>query len=263
MHTMIDAGVNLTSAQFDKDRADVIQRAKDAKINNMLLIGCDLITSQESLDLAKTHQFVSTAGIHPHDAKDAPEDYIAQITQLARAPQVVAIGECGLDFNRDFSPRDQQEKICRAQLALAQQLNMPAYLHERDAHERMRALLLEHRIKGVLHCFTGDRQALKFYLDYGLMIGVTGWVCDERRGQQLRELIQYIPSDRLLIETDAPYLLPRTLSPKPKSRRNEPAYLHAVAEQIALLKNTDVDTIAAHSRDNFNALFMAQKQSAQ
>ncbi|KZN68660.1 hypothetical protein N473_00290 [Pseudoalteromonas luteoviolacea CPMOR-1] len=261
MQTMIDAGVNLTSSQFDKDRADVVLRAKSQHISNMLLIGCDLASSDDSLALAQTYQLVSTAGIHPHDAKDAPDDFIAQIMRLASSPHVVAIGECGLDFNRDFSPRDTQERICSAQFALAQQLNMPAYIHERDAHDRMKGLLSEHQLDGVLHCFTGDKQALKFYLDYGLMIGITGWVCDERRGQQLRDLIKYIPNDRLLIETDAPYLLPRTLSPKPKSRRNEPAYLPAVAEQIALLKNTDRESIAMCSSSNFNALFMAKPQS--
>ncbi|KZN56306.1 TatD family hydrolase [Pseudoalteromonas luteoviolacea] len=261
MQTMIDAGVNLTSSQFDKDRADVVARAKANHISNMLLIGCDLPSSEQSLALANTHQLVSTAGIHPHDAKDAPDDFIAQITHLAKSPQVVAIGECGLDFNRDFSPRDIQAHVCNEQFKLAQQLDMPAYIHERDAHEHMKTLLSDHQIKGVLHCFTGDKQALKFYLDYGLMIGITGWVCDERRGQQLRELIPYIPNDRLLIETDAPYLLPRTLSPKPKSRRNEPAYLLAVVTQIAELKSTDFDTIAMHSSANFNALFMANQSS--
>ncbi|MBQ4813887.1 TatD family hydrolase [Pseudoalteromonas luteoviolacea] len=259
---MIDAGVNLTSSQFDKDREQMLDRAREAGISNMLLIGCDLESSIASLSLAQTHGFCSTVGVHPHDAKDAPRDLIKQLHEIAKSSEVVAIGECGLDFNRDFSPRPVQERICSEQLGLAQQLSMPVYLHERDAHTRLQALLSEVQVNGVLHCFTGDKQALKYYLDYGLMIGVTGWVCDERRGQQLRELIQYIPDDRLLIETDAPYLLPRTLKPKPKSRRNEPAYLQAVAEQIALLKDIEPSTVARHSTDNFMALFNVSEQGS-
>ncbi|KZN65833.1 TatD family hydrolase [Pseudoalteromonas luteoviolacea] len=259
---MIDAGVNLTSSQFDKDREQVLGRAREAGITNMLLIGCDLHSSIASLEMAQLYGFCSSAGVHPHDAKDAPDDLSTQLRELANASEVVAIGECGLDFNRDFSPRPVQERVCAEQLHLAQQLSMPVYLHERDAHTRLRALLSEVQINGVLHCFTGDKQALKYYLDYGLMIGVTGWVCDERRGQQLRELIQYIPNDRLLIETDAPYLLPRTLRPKPKSRRNEPAHLHAIAEQIAVLKGTEQSTIANCSSNNFMALFNLPAQGS-
>ncbi|KZW99342.1 DNase TatD [Pseudoalteromonas luteoviolacea] len=259
---MIDAGVNLTSSQFDKDLEQVIDRAREASISNMLLIGCDVHSSAASLSMAKLYGFCSTAGVHPHDAKDAPDDLSAQLCELAKSSEVVAIGECGLDFNRDFSPRPVQERVCSEQLHLAQQLSMPVYLHERDAHMHLRALLSEVQVNGVLHCFTGDKQALKYYLDYGLMIGVTGWVCDERRGQQLRELIQYIPNDRLLIETDAPYLLPRTLRPKPKSRRNEPAHLHAVAEQIAALKGTEQSTIARCSTYNFLTLFNLPAQGS-
>ncbi|TQF72486.1 TatD family hydrolase [Pseudoalteromonas luteoviolacea] len=257
-HNIIDAGVNLTSSQFDKDRESVLERARDANVANMLLIGCDIQSSIDSQIMAKSYGFCSTAGVHPHDAKDAPANLLSQLKELASLKEVVAIGECGLDFNRDFSPRPIQEQVCAAQLQLAEQLAMPVYLHERDAHTRLRALLSEVDVNGVLHCFTGDKQALKYYLDYGLMIGVTGWVCDERRGQQLRELIEYIPNDRLLIETDSPYLLPRTLKPKPKSRRNEPAYLHEVAGQIASLKKTTSKAIANCSSENFNALFSPQ-----
>ncbi|MCF2859703.1 TatD family hydrolase [Pseudoalteromonas sp. SMS1] len=253
--TMIDAGVNLTSPQFEKDRGAVLERARAANIANMLLIGCDIQSSIESQVMARSYGFCSTAGVHPHDAKDAPEDLAHQLTELASSEEVVAIGECGLDFNRDFSPRPIQEQVCITQLQLAEQLAMPVYLHERDAHLRLKALLEDVNVKGVLHCFTGDKAALRYYLDYGLMIGVTGWVCDERRGQQLRELIQYIPNDRLLIETDAPYLLPRTLKPKPKSRRNEPAYLREIATHIASLKDATTDAIATCSSNNFNALF--------
>ncbi|BBN83168.1 3'-5' ssDNA/RNA exonuclease TatD [Pseudoalteromonas sp. A25] len=254
----IDAGINLTSSQFDKDRDDVVVRAKQASIDNMLLIGSNVEDSKHSLQLALQYDFVSTAGIHPHDAKDAPSNYLAQLTQLLGQPKVVAVGECGLDFNRDFSPRPQQIEIFTQQLSLAQQLAMPVYLHERDAFNTMQTALTQVNVQGVLHCFTGNKAALEFYLDYGLMIGVTGWVCDERRGAQLQQLIPLIPDDKLLIETDAPYLLPRTLKPKPKSRRNEPAFVNEVARQVALLRGQSIEHVAQISRDNFKQLFKVE-----
>lgn len=258
MHSsLIDAGVNLTSNQFDKDRAEVVARAKEAGIENMLLIGCCLKSSEISFNQAAQFGFVCTAGIHPHDAKDAPDDFISRITQLIKNKEVVAIGECGLDFNRDFSPRPKQQQVLQAQLALANQFDMPVYLHERDAFESMCLQLEKTSVKGVLHCFTGEQAALEYYLDYGLMIGITGWLCDERRGEQLQKLLPLIPDDRLLLETDAPYLLPRSLKPKPKSRRNEPAFLHEVAKVAAELRGQSVEHISEITRHNFERLFMS------
>ena len=260
MHNLfIDAGVNLTSSQFDKDRAEMLLRAGDAGIDNMLLIGCCLQSSHESLSLAKQHSFVSTAGIHPHDAKDAPTDFVAQIRALAEHSEVVAIGECGLDFNRDFSPRDSQNAVLEQHLVLAQQLDMPVYLHERDAFDSMRAQLEHTPVKGVLHCFTGEQDALEYYLNYGLMIGITGWLCDERRGEQLQKLLPLIPDDRLLLETDAPYLLPRSLKPKPKSRRNEPAFLQEIAKVAAELRGQTIEHISEITRNNFQRLFLSDR----
>ncbi|GMM85426.1 TatD family hydrolase [Pseudoalteromonas sp. MTN2-4] len=260
MHNrFIDAGVNLTSSQFDNDRAKMLVRAGEAGIDNMLLIGCCLQSSHESLSLAKQHSLVSTAGIHPHDAKNAPTDFVAQINALAEHQEVVAIGECGLDFNRDFSPRDSQNAVLEQHLLLAQQLDMPVYLHERDAFDSIRAQLERTPVKGVLHCFTGSQDALEYYLDYGLMIGITGWLCDERRGEQLQKLLPLIPDDRLLLETDAPYLLPRSLKPKPKSRRNEPAFLPEVAKVAAELRGQTIEHISEITRSNFQRLFLSEK----
>ncbi|TLX48986.1 hydrolase TatD [Pseudoalteromonas phenolica] len=260
MHNrFIDAGINLTSSQFDKDRGEMLVRANDASIDNMLLIGCCLQSSHESLSLAKQHDFVSTAGIHPHDAKDAPTDFVAQIRALAEHREVVAIGECGLDFNRDFSPRESQNAVLEQHLLLAQQLDMPVYLHERDAFDNMRAQLERTSVKGVLHCFTGEQDALEFYLDFGLMIGITGWLCDERRGEQLQKLLPLIPDDRLLLETDAPYLLPRSLKPKPKSRRNEPAFLQEIAKVAAELRGQTIEHISEITRNNFQRLFLSDR----
>ncbi|WOC26154.1 YchF/TatD family DNA exonuclease [Pseudoalteromonas sp. N1230-9] len=252
---LVDAGVNLSNHQFDEHHDEVLQRAAQAGVKQMLLIGCDIQSSQASLQLAKRHSLLCTSGIHPHDAKTADISLEQQLTLLASHPEVVAIGECGLDYNRDFSPRDVQRAVLRRQLALAETLNMPVYLHERDASNDMLAILNEYNVKGVLHCFTGDELALQRYLEKGLYIGVTGWVCDERRGEQLQSLIPSIPLERLLIETDAPFLLPRTIKPKPKSRRNEPSYLTYVCQQIADLKGCEFTEVAKQTTLNFQQLF--------
>ncbi|MBQ4851249.1 TatD family hydrolase [Pseudoalteromonas sp. MMG012] len=251
----IDAGVNLTSSQYESEREDIVMRATQAGVSNMLLIGSNISDSQQSQELANKFGYVSTAGIHPHDAKDAPENYVESIKELLQHPEVVAVGECGLDFNRDFSPRSTQQKVCQQQLELARNAQVPVYLHERDAFDTMKSLLLETSVTGVLHCFTGNKDALSFYLEYGLYIGITGWVCDERRGAELQSLVPLIPDNKLLLETDAPYLLPRTLAPKPKSRRNEPAFIHEIANQVAKLRGQTVAHVAKLSQDNFERLF--------
>lgn len=256
MPQLIDAGVNLTNHQFDGLHDEIITRAKGANVTNMLLIGCDLQSSQNALALAQKYNYYATAGVHPHDAKSADEHFINQLTSLLQHPEVVAVGECGLDYNRDFSPRDIQREVFTTQLALAKKLNKPVYLHERDASEDMLAILQEHSVRGVLHCFTGDKNALDSYLNQGLYIGITGWVCDERRGKELQQLIPNIPLERLVIETDAPFLIPRTISPKPKSRRNEPSYLSYVCNTIAELKKLSFDDVAKQTTANFQQLFV-------
>lgn len=251
----VDIAVNISNQQFADDRESVLERAKRSGVNRMLLVGCDEQSSIEAQRWAAQYQLYSSAGVHPHDAKSVSADYLNTLNSLLALPEVIAVGECGLDFNRDFSPRPTQQTVFGEQLALAQRLNMPVYLHERDATDSMLAILNEHQIRGVLHCFTGEPAALEAYLDYGLYIGVTGWVCDERRGQTLQSLVPIIPDDRLLLETDAPFLLPRTLTPKPKSRRNEPAYLIEVAKQVAQLRNQTIDELKSACYRNFTTLF--------
>ena len=253
--TLIDAGVNLCNAQFDKDREAVLARAKAANISNLLLIGTELAQSKQALEDANRYGFFSTAGIHPHYAVDAADNFITELTTLLQQPNCKAVGECGLDYNRDFSPRDIQREVFAKQLTLANTLDLPAYIHERDASDDLYHLVKEHNTTGVVHCFTGNKTALTRYLDLGLYIGITGWVCDERRGLELQQLIQYIPNDRLLIETDAPFLIPRNIKPKPKLHRNEPAYLPYICQMIASLKQTDAQTIALHTRQNTVRLF--------
>lgn len=238
MVSLVDIGVNLTHAAFDADRQPVIERAIAAGVHTMILTGTTAEESQKALILARQYPDIlySTAGVHPHDVKHCDPQTIPQLRELAAHSPVVAIGECGLDFNRDYSPRPEQEHCFEAQLQLACDLGLPVFLHERDAHVRFLEILKPYRhqlVPGVVHCFTGSEAELKAYLDWGLHIGITGWICDERRGLHLQELVRSIPLDRLMLETDAPYLTPRTLRPKPKSGRNEPAFLPHVLQTVA------------------------------
>lgn len=257
---MIDIGVNLTNDRFQKDLPDVLQRSKDAGVKALIITGTSLEESQAAQRL--TAQYAdycySTVGVHPHDAKSVqPQDWLT-LRSLAQNPNVVAIGECGLDFNRDFSPRDVQEAVFDRQLALAAELKLPVFLHCRDAHARFCAIYSkwqEKLVGGVLHCFTGSAKEANDCLALGLSIGVTGWVCDERRGDELRQAVPLIPDERLMIETDAPYLLPRTLKPKPKSSRNEPMHLPHVAQAIAQLRGQSVEELMAITQRNTELFF--------
>ncbi|MDF9894426.1 UNVERIFIED_ORG: TatD DNase family protein [Pseudomonas vranovensis] len=197
-------------------------------------------------------------GFTTHDASSWSTDSNRQLRALLEQPRVQAVGECGLDFNRDFSPRPQQEKALEEQLALAVELQMPVFLHERDASERLLAILKDFRDRlpaAVVHCFTGERAALFGYLDLDLHIGITGWICDERRGTHLHPLVSSIPQGRLMLESDAPYLLPRSLRPKPKSGRNEPAFLTEVLREVALHRGESAEQLAAHSTATARAFF--------
>lgn len=252
-----DAGVNLFSQQFDDDRDEVVLRAQAAGVQQQLLISSDLAETTQNIQYCQ-HQtgLLTTAGVHPHQAAAVTDGWLQQLTILLQQPAVVAVGECGLDFNRMFSPRDQQISVFSAQLSLAKQLQKAVYLHERDAFSEQIALLKQQQIDhGIAHCFTGDTAQLKAYLDLGLYIGITGWLCDDRRATMLQDALQYLPLDRLILETDAPYLLPRTLTPKPKSRRNEPLYLSAIASQIAKLRGWSIADIAQYSQQNAQTLF--------
>jgi len=258
---MIDIGVNLTNSRFDKDRNDVIARAKEAGVTALILTGTSIEESQQAQKMAQQwpQYCYSTAGVHPHDAKSVEDLTLPHIRTLAATPEVVAIGECGLDFNRDFSPRPQQEAVFEAQLALAAELNLPVFMHCRDAHERFIDILRPWRAKlpaAVLHCFTGSEKELKECLELDLHIGITGWVCDERRGTELRDIVHLIPDDRLMIETDCPYLLPRDYRPKPKSSRNEPQFLPHIASVIAQCRQQEAVEVVCNSRATTQAFFV-------
>ncbi|MHC4261005.1 MAG: TatD family hydrolase [Planctomycetota bacterium] len=249
MTELIDIAANLTSNQFDADRDEVIARALDTGVTRMLVLGTSLADSEQALELARAHPGIvwATAGVHPHEARHWDDATAARIDELLREPEVLCVGECGLDLERNFSPPADQERAYREQLDLAVDHGLPLYLHERGSTDELLAVLEPRRAelgRVVVHCFTGEEAALERYLALDLHIGITGWICDERRGFHLHPLVGKVPTDRLMVETDAPYLKPRTLRPKQKSRRNEPAFLPAVVEQIATCTSESVEAVA-------------------
>jgi len=260
---LIDIGVNLTHPSFAQEREALLARAFTAGVCQLVLTGTSLEDSEQALQLCKQldesgDRLFCTAGLHPHQTSDWSVDSASQLRALLAEKRVRAVGECGLDFNRDFSPRPQQEKALEEQLALAAELQLPVFLHERDADQRLLAILRDYRDRlpaAVVHCFTGEKRALFGYLDMDLHIGITGWICDERRGTHLHPLVREIPEGRLMLESDAPYLLPRTLRPKPKSRHNEPAFLPEVLREVALHRGESLEALAAHSTACARAFF--------
>lgn len=260
---LIDIGINLTSERFRHDVSEVLQRAYAARVQQMVVTGTSERESYRALELCQQYDsqeqhLFSTAGVHPHHAKDWGYETATVIKQLLQSPTVKAVGECGLDFNRDFSPRPVQEKVFEQQLALAVELQRPVFMHERDACERFIAILREFRDQlpaAVVHCFTGEKKDLFSYLDLDLHIGITGWICDERRGLHLQALVKDIPADRLMLETDGPYLLPRTLKNKPADRRNEPAFLPEVLSVTAACRGVTPQVLAAQTTACAKAFF--------
>ena len=252
---LIDIGVNLTNSAFAGKHQAVLDRAYAAGVCQLVLTGTSIDGSKQALELCRqlddsAQRLFATAGIHPHSASDWTADSARHLRSLLSEPNVVAVGECGLDFNRDFSPRPQQEKVLEEHLALAVDLQLPVFLHERDASQRLLDILRDYRDQlpaAVVHCFTGEKKALFSYLDLDLHIGITGWICDERRGTHLHPLVKEIKRGRLMLESDAPYLLPRSLRPKPKNGRNEPAFLTEVLREVALHRNESEEELAAHS----------------
>jgi TatD DNase family protein len=256
----IDIGANLTHSSFDADRETVMQRAFGADVRRIMVTGADLASSRQAAALADQHpmQLWSTAGVHPHHALEFAPSQREAFLELLRSPRVVAVGECGLDYFRNLSPPDAQRGAFAAQLELAVMSAKPVFLHQRDAHADFLAILREFAgalTGGVAHCFTGGLKQLEDYLALGLYIGVTGWVCDERRGQELRDAVPRIPSERLMIETDSPYLLPRDLSSAGKSRRNEPSNLPHIAAAIASLRGEPLESMARSTTANAVSLF--------
>ncbi|MCU7553265.1 TatD family hydrolase [Alteromonas sp. ASW11-19] len=251
-----DAGVNLLDRRFDADA--VLAEAREAGVKRICMITThpDEWEAAASLYAAHPQQLCYTVGVHPHNAKDVRPEHYTQLRSVAAAPGVVAIGECGLDFNRNFSPPNVQREVFREQLKLAVALGLPVYLHERDAFADQQTILNEFAADlsgGLAHCFTGDQATMQAYLDMGLHIGITGWVCDPKRGESLREAVKALPLDRLILETDAPYLFPKSL--RPRKRNNTPATLPHIATQLAELLESSTAELSNTSYANSCDLF--------
>jgi TatD DNase family protein len=258
--SLIDIGSNLTHDSFDADRDAVMARALAAGVLRQIVTGTDIASSRQAAVLAAASPAIlsSTAGVHPHHAASPGAPLREELTGLLSRGGVVAVGECGLDYYRDFAPREAQRAVFIAQLEVAVAVRKPVFLHQRDAHQDFTDILRDFAgaiVGGVAHCFTEGPPELMEYLGLGLSIGVTGWVNDERRGQRLREAVPLIPADRLMVETDAPYLLPRDLQPRPTSRRNEPCYLPHIARTVAQLRGETLDSVAAATTRNATRLF--------
>ncbi len=256
---MIDIGANLTSQRFDKDLSQVIDNAKLAGVESIIVTGTDLQNSLSAIDLCHRYKgLYATAGIHPHTASTFDATSYQQLAELLKSDKVVAVGETGLDFNRNFSTKEEQIYAFEQQIQLAIDSQKALFLHERDAFDCQYQILANVRKEisgGVIHCFTGSRAALEKYLELDLYIGITGWVCDERRGIELQSLVPLIPDNRLLIETDAPYLTPRTLTGKAKKAKNVPANLVHIAQFVAALREQSVEQLATFSSANATELF--------
>lgn len=257
---LIDIGCNLTHDTFDHDRQAVIERARQAGIVQMVITGASEEGSTAALQLAREYpgELFATAGVHPHHAIDYTDQTDRLLRDLTEANEVVAVGETGLDYFRDFSPRDVQRKVFKRQLQIGVDSGKPLFLHMRDAHEDFYSILHEYRdqlSQVVVHCFTGTREELHQYIELDCHIGITGWICDERRGTHMKEFLEEIPINRLMLETDAPYLKPRNLRPRVKSHRNEPCWLPWIAGTVAAVRDDHPNFIAEQTTRNARAFF--------
>lgn len=259
-YELIDIGANLAHKSFDDDRDEVLARAVEAGVRHIIITGSSDDSNVAALQLAKTsqHKLFSTAGMHPHHASDYNTKSDVLIRKLIEDERCVAVGECGLDYFRNLSPRNAQIEAFESQLEIAIDTGSPVFLHQRDAHDDF-VDILEPRLpklsRAVAHCFTGESESLREFVALGLYIGITGWICDERRGAHLKDIVSAVPDDRLMIETDAPYLLPRTIKPKPKSRRNEPAYLPEVLRSVAEARGQTLEHVATITTANAKRFF--------
>lgn len=257
---LIDVGCNLTHDAFDTDREQVLERAREAGVAQMVVTGASAEGSRKALELARGFpgELFATAGVHPHRASDFDDETEALLCDLISHHGVVAVGETGLDYFRDFSPRDVQREVFERHLGIAQATGAPSFLHMRDAHDDFVAILKQFRGtlgNVVVHCFTGEREHLQDYLDLDCHIGITGWICDERRGTHIKSFLADIPEDRLMVETDSPYLKPRDLKPRVKSHRNEPQWLVWIVNAIAESVGKSFGAVAEQTTATARAFF--------
>ena len=245
---MFDIGANLTSSHFSDDLDSVLDESFEAGVKKICITSSNLQDVRNAKKITERNKnLYYSVGFHPHNAKDFKIEFLKDMSIYLDDPKAICLGEMGLDFNRNFSSKDEQILCFESQLSLANSINKPLFLHQRDAHEEFLSILDNYKFnqKLIVHCFTGNLSELEDYLKRDFYIGITGWVCDIKRGLDLRECINHIPQDKLLIETDSPYL-----SPRKKIRRNEPKFLIDVAEEVATLRNETTECIINSSYEN-------------
>ena len=245
---MFDIGANLTSSHFSKDLDVVLNDSLTAGVEKICITSSNLDDVKNAKKISEKYKHLYySVGFHPHNAKDFKIEFLKDMSVYLKDPKAICLGEMGLDFNRNFSSKEEQILCFESQLSLANSISKPLFLHQRDAHEEFLSVLDNHKFnqKLIVHCFTGNLSELEDYLKRDFYIGITGWVCDLKRGKELRKCINQIPEDKLLIETDSPYL-----SPRKKIRRNEPKFLIDVAEEVATLRNETKESIINSSYEN-------------
>lgn len=251
---LIDSHAHLDSGQYDHDREEMIERARQNGVSHILTIGCDIASSQKSISIAEQYaQIFAAVGVHPHDATEISPATLATLEDMLQHPKVVALGEIGLDYYRDRSPRDVQHNAFRAQIRLAGKMNKPIIVHDRDAHDDVLRLLEEEdaaAVGGVLHCFSGDLAMAEKCLELGFYLSFPGPITYPKN-DRTREIVAALPLERILVETDCPYLSPQQF----RGKRNEPAYVRYTAEKIAEIKNLSVEDVARITSRNCYALF--------
>ncbi len=248
---LVDSHAHLDFRQFDADREAVIERARAAGLMAIVNIGTDLPSSRMAVSLAERYPFIYAAvGVHPHDARLVTPAVLDELRELAHSPQVVAIGEIGLDYYRDRSPRSVQRRAFDEQLALASEMGLPVVVHSRDAHEDVLAALRRRPVHGVLHSYSAGPALLDEVLALGFYIGISGPVTFPK-ARRLRSVAAQVPLDRLLVETDCPFLTPQPH----RGRRNEPAYVRYVVEKIAAVRDLPPDVVAQATARNAATLF--------
>ena len=268
---MIDICVNFLNRQLQADPEMVLSRAEKSGVEGLVLCSTDLamvaanIALCEQLGAAKNLQYRTTAGVHPHDASTWDQHSHAQLIKLASNPLICAIGECGLDFNRNYSTQEEQIRAFQGQIEVAIEVNKPLFVHDRESQGQVLRMLTRPNLPpAVIHCFTGSEDDLRGYLEAGFYIGITGWICDKKRGEDLRTMIKQIPLDKLLVETDAPFLRPHNAPSDFASKhgiaakwkkRNEPALLAWVVEEVAQHRQESVAQIAQATSNNAKQLF--------
>ncbi len=251
---LIDSHAHLDSSRFHKDLDEVLKRAQEYGVDKIINIGCNMESSKKTTSLSERYdQIWSVVGFHPHDAKEVKESDWDELDKLTDHPKVVGVGEMGLDYYRDLSPRKKQQEVFRRQIQVAKKKKMPIVVHDRDAHEEVFAVLKEEKAgenKGVMHCYSGDLEFAKKCMDMGFYISIAGPVTFKKTSR-LKEVAKSIPNDRLLVETDCPYLAPEPY----RGKRNEPAYVKYVAAKIAELRGMSYEEIVAATRENTCRLF--------